>query len=143
MDVALVRDPGAGDPPAFVGLVAHPLRWRLLRELARSDRAVWELTRLIDEPQNLVSYHLRQLRDGGLVFARRSSADRRDSYYSIDLENCQRHLQAVGGSLHPALWLAPTPLASQGARRSRRRTRTVIGLGCPVLPALTSCHACM
>jgi len=54
---------------------------RLLRELVASDRAVWELTQLVDEPQNLVSYHLRQLREGGLVSARRSSADRRDTYY--------------------------------------------------------------
>jgi ArsR family transcriptional regulator, arsenate/arsenite/antimonite-responsive transcriptional repressor / arsenate reductase (thioredoxin) len=67
----------ADDPPAFVRLAAHPVRWRLLRELVRSDRAVRELTMLVDEPQSLVSYHSRQLRDGGLVSVRRSSADRR------------------------------------------------------------------
>jgi hypothetical protein len=33
-----------GDPPTFLRLVAHPVRWRLLRELVYSDRAVWELT---------------------------------------------------------------------------------------------------
>ena len=38
------------------------------------------------EPQNLVSYHLRQLRAGGLVRARRSSSDGRDTYYSLDLD---------------------------------------------------------
>ena len=32
-------------PPAFVRLLANPVRWRLLRELVRSDRAVSELTR--------------------------------------------------------------------------------------------------
>ena len=63
-------------PPVFVRLASHPLRWRLLRELVQSDRAVKELMTLIDEPQSLVSYHLRLLRDGGLVTARRSSADR-------------------------------------------------------------------
>ena len=60
-------DPDSGDPPPFVRLASHPLRWRLLRELVHSDRAVWELMMLVDEPQSLVSYHLRQLRDGGLV----------------------------------------------------------------------------
>jgi protein-tyrosine-phosphatase/DNA-binding transcriptional ArsR family regulator len=115
----------APDPPQFVRLIAHPLRWQLLRELVQSDRAVRELTQLIDEPQNLVSYHLRQLRDGGLVFARRSSADGRDSYYAIDLSACQEALQAAGGSLHPALWLAPVPPTRPPSRHSRRRRRAL------------------
>jgi protein-tyrosine-phosphatase/DNA-binding transcriptional ArsR family regulator len=115
----------ADAPPAFVRLAAHPLRWRLLRELVRSDRAVWELTELIDEPQNLVSYHLRQLRDGGLVSARRSSADGRDSYYAIDLTSCQRELRATGGGLHPALWVGPLDLNTSTPRRSRRKQRVL------------------
>src|SRR5262245_7654707 len=97
-----------GDPPDFVRLVAHRVRWRLLEELVQSDRAVWELTRLIDEPQPLVSYHLRRLRDGGLVSVRRSSADGRDSYYAVDLVHCQQQLRAAGDALHPALRLVPT-----------------------------------
>ena len=108
-----------GDPPPFVRLASHPVRWRLLQELVRSDRAVSELMTLVDEPQSLVSYHLRQLRDGGLVFARRSSADRRDSYYAIDLVACREALQAAGGALHPALQLAagaPGPCAPRRAR---------------------------
>jgi len=115
----------APDPPRFVRLIAHPLRWQLLRELVHSDRAVRELTELIDEPQNLVSYHLRQLRDGGLVFARRSSADGRDSYYAIDLGACQESLQAAGGSLHPALWLAPVPPTGPPSRHLLRRRRVL------------------
>ena len=54
-------------PPEFLRLAGHPLRWRLLGELARSDRTVHELTRRVGEAQNLVSYHLRKLRDAGLV----------------------------------------------------------------------------
>jgi protein-tyrosine-phosphatase/DNA-binding transcriptional ArsR family regulator len=112
-------------PPAFVRLAAHPLRWRLLRELVRSDRAVWELTELVDEPQSLVSYHLRKLRDGGLVFARRSAADGRDTYYAIDLASCQRELEAAGGRLHPALWLAPVAPTTRTSEPSRRRRRVL------------------
>jgi ArsR family transcriptional regulator, arsenate/arsenite/antimonite-responsive transcriptional repressor / arsenate reductase (thioredoxin) len=115
----------APDPPRFVRLIAHPLRWQLLRELVQSDRAVRELTELIDEPQSLVSYHLRQLRDGGLVFARRSSADGRDSYYAIDLGACQESLQAAGGSQHPALWLAPVPPPGTPSLHSLRRRRVL------------------
>ena len=68
--------------PGFLRLAGHPLRWRLLSELARSDRQVRELKALLGQPQNLVSYHLARLRAGGLVAARRSSADGRDAYYT-------------------------------------------------------------
>ena len=53
--------------PSFVRLAAHPLRWHLLTELTAGDYRVRELTALVGQPQNLVSYHLRQLRGGGLV----------------------------------------------------------------------------
>ncbi len=97
------------DPPEFLQLAGHPLRWRLLGELARSDRVVHELTQLVGEPQNLVSYHLGKLRDGRLVTARRSSADRRDTYYGLDLTRIGGLLSASGGALHPGLRLVPPP----------------------------------
>jgi protein-tyrosine-phosphatase len=112
-------------PPAFVPLVAHPIRWSLLRELARSDRAVSELTELVGEPQNLVSYHLRQLRDGGLVTSRRSSFDGRDVYYAIDLATCEVQLRAAGGALHPGLALLPPPITALPRRGSGRRPRVL------------------
>jgi ArsR family transcriptional regulator, arsenate/arsenite/antimonite-responsive transcriptional repressor / arsenate reductase (thioredoxin) len=95
------------DPHEFLQLAGHPLRWRLLGELARSDRMVHELTGLVGEPQNLVSYHLGKLRGGRLVSARRSSADRRDTYYGLDLRRVGALLSAAGGALHPGLRLAP------------------------------------
>jgi protein-tyrosine-phosphatase/DNA-binding transcriptional ArsR family regulator len=94
-------------PPAFLQLAGHPVRWRLLSELACSDRMVSELTSRVGEPQNLVSYHLAKLRDGRLVSARRSSADRRDSYYVLNLGHVGGLLSAAGGALHPGLRLAP------------------------------------
>lgn len=94
-------------PPGFVRLVGHRVRWRLLGELARSDRRVGELAGLVGEPQNLVSYHLGQLRAGGLVIARRSAADGRDSYYRLELFRCEQGLAAAGAALHPGLRLAP------------------------------------
>src|SRR5262245_10316690 len=94
-------------PPPFLRLAGHPLRWRLLSELARSDRRVGELCVLAGRPQSLVSYHLRLLRDGGLVSARRSAADGRDSYYVLDLGRCGELLAGAGGALHPALSLKP------------------------------------
>jgi protein-tyrosine-phosphatase/DNA-binding transcriptional ArsR family regulator len=104
------------EPPGFLGLAGHRLRWRLLTELARSDRQVRELTALVSEPQNLVSYHLGRLRAGGLVRTRRSSADGRDAYYSIDLARCGELLTRTGAALHPGLRLrppAPAPVSTQ------------------------------
>jgi protein-tyrosine-phosphatase/DNA-binding transcriptional ArsR family regulator len=109
------------DPPVFVRLAAHPLRWRLLGELVQSDRTVRELTASLDAPQSLVSYHLRLLRDGELVSARRSAADGRDTYYAVDLTACRQALQTAGAALHPSLALASAPPAPVRPGRSRRR----------------------
>lgn len=88
-------------------MAAHPLRWRLLAELARGDFRVRELVTQVGEPQNLVSYHLRLLREGELVTARRSSFDGRDSYYHLDLDRCADALAETGPALHPALRAEP------------------------------------
>jgi protein-tyrosine-phosphatase len=95
--------------PEFFHLTGHSLRWRLLCELAQSDRMVHELTGLVGQPQNLVSYHLAKLRDARLVSARRSSADRRDAYYTVDLTRVGDLLSATGEALHPGLRLTPSP----------------------------------
>jgi ArsR family transcriptional regulator, arsenate/arsenite/antimonite-responsive transcriptional repressor / arsenate reductase (thioredoxin) len=107
---------GEASPPRFLRLAAHPLRWQLLSELARSDRRVGELCELADRRQSLVSYHLRQLRDGGLVSMRRSAADGRDTYYVLDLARCGELLADAGVALHPGL--APTPRPRTGERGS-------------------------
>jgi protein-tyrosine-phosphatase/DNA-binding transcriptional ArsR family regulator len=106
-------------PPAFLQLAGHPLRWRLLSELARSDRLVHELTDRVGEAQNLVSYHLAKLREARLVSARRSSADGRDTYYGLDLVRFGALLSATGGALHPGLRLAPPALEPGGAAPAR------------------------
>src|SRR5215470_20008066 len=103
-------------PPSFVRLAGHPVRWRLMGELARSDRRVRELVRLLDQPQNLVSYHLGRLRTAGLVGARHSTFDARDAYYHLDLVNCADSLAAAGLALHPGLRLAPAPAAAPPGR---------------------------
>ena len=95
-------------PPEILGLLGDPLRWQLVVELGRSDRRVGELVRLLGKPQNLVSYHLAELRRFGIVGARRSSADARDVYYKTDLFRCRDLLAETGLSLHIGLSLSPT-----------------------------------
>ena len=105
--------------PAVFRLLADPVRWRLLRELAPGDRRVRELTAALDQPQNLISYHLRQLRSAGLVSARRSSFDARDSYYRLDLDGCAAALSGSVAALHPGLaaGLGGTPAGPAPGRR--------------------------
>jgi ArsR family transcriptional regulator, arsenate/arsenite/antimonite-responsive transcriptional repressor / arsenate reductase (thioredoxin) len=110
-------------PPRFLRLAGHPVRWRLLSELARSDLRVGELCALADRRQSLVSYHLRQLRDGGLLSTRRSAADGRDTYYVLDLARCGELLSSAGVALHPGL--APTPRPGAGRVRASAPARVL------------------
>jgi protein-tyrosine-phosphatase/DNA-binding transcriptional ArsR family regulator len=112
-------------PPSFVRLAGHPLRWRLLSELGRSDRKVHELCALVGRPQSLVSYHLARLRAEQLVSMRRSSADRRDAYYRLDLAACGELLAATGGALHPGLRLAPEPSSTRRPHFGGARPRVL------------------
>jgi ArsR family transcriptional regulator, arsenate/arsenite/antimonite-responsive transcriptional repressor / arsenate reductase (thioredoxin) len=111
----------ATQPPAVLGMLSDPLRWQLVVELGRSDRRVGELVDLVGKPQNLVSYHLAELRRAGIVSARRSSADGRDVYYRADLFRCRDLLGEAGTLLHPGLSLAPAPPDDIGPRRARSR----------------------
>jgi protein-tyrosine-phosphatase len=95
------------DHPEVLGLMSDPLRWQILVELGASDRRVGELVSLLDRPQNVVSYHLAELRRAGVATARRSSADGRDVYYRADLTRFRDLIADVTASLHPGLSLVP------------------------------------
>lgn len=105
----------SADPPPFVRLAGHPLRWRLLAALAAGDQRVRELVAAVGQPQNLVSYHLGLLRKGGLITSTRSTFDGRDTYYHLDLDRCGAALAATGAALHPALAPAPPPVEGEVA----------------------------
>ena len=61
---------------------------------------------MVGKPQSLVSYHLGELRNGGLVSARQSAADGRDTYYQGNIFRFAELLRATGAALHPAVRLA-------------------------------------
>ena len=111
--------PAEQSPPDFLQLVADQQRWQILTQLAASDYRVGELTQLLGKPQNLLSYHLAQLREAGLVTARRSAADGRDSYYRVELLRFRDLLGATSATLHPGLQLTPAP-AERIPSRNRR-----------------------
>ncbi|OBJ98556.1 ArsR family transcriptional regulator [Mycobacterium sp. 1245852.3] len=100
------------DVPPLMRMAGHPLRWALLTELASGDHRVRELAAAVGEPQNLVSYHLRLLRSAGLVDARRSSFDGRDTYYWLNSTNCAKAFREAAAALHPALAPGAAPRAA-------------------------------
>lgn len=106
-------------------LLADGVRWQLVSMLAHSDLRVHELVQGVRRPQNLVSYHLKQLRRHGLVAERRSSADARDIYYSLDLDRLRSDLFQSGLALHAGF--AP-PRETTKDRGVPRPPRTVLFL---------------
>ena len=90
-------------PPEFIKLLAHDVRWGLLKSLATGDHQVNELVTLLRQPMNLISYHLKKMREDALVTTRRSEADGRDVYYSLDLTRLRQLFMEAGQELHPAI----------------------------------------
>ena len=89
--------------PEILKLLSNDLRWNILKALSQSDLRVQELCQLLNQPQNLVSYHLQKLRDQDLVIERPSIADGRETYYGIHLSQVRDQFREVGGMIHPGL----------------------------------------
>ncbi len=56
---------------ALLAAVADPIRWAVLRRLADGEACVCDLQAHADVAPNLLSYHLKVLRDTGLVTSTR------------------------------------------------------------------------
>lgn len=95
-------------PPEFIKLLAHDLRWSLVKALTQSDWQVNELVAQLDQPMNLISYHLKKMREDSLVTTRRSEADGRDIYYSLNIHRLKKMYHEAGLALHPAMALNPS-----------------------------------
>lgn len=81
--------PAAGVSPdvaSFLRLMADPTRRRIFLQLMEGEICNCEMAGLLSLPQNLISHHLRQLRQAGLVRARRDAHDQRWIYYAVDRE---------------------------------------------------------
>jgi ArsR family transcriptional regulator, arsenate/arsenite/antimonite-responsive transcriptional repressor / arsenate reductase (thioredoxin) len=89
--------------PQVLGVLAHDLRWTIVGLLVPGDLRTGEIVARTGQPPSLVSYHLARLRDAGLVSARRSAADGRDSYHALDLDALGRAVAGVADRIHPGL----------------------------------------
>ncbi len=62
-----MTDAPDGGPMAVLQAVADPIRWTVLEVLADAPRCVCDLQERVPVAGNLLSYHLKVLRDAGLV----------------------------------------------------------------------------
>jgi len=91
------------DAVRFLKAIADETRLAILDLLALTDLRGGEIVARLGLPANAVSYHLKQLRDLGVLGDRRSHADARDVYYHLDLDRLQALYQQAGQALHPSL----------------------------------------
>jgi ArsR family transcriptional regulator len=59
--------PGAMESLVVLQAVADPIRWSVLSTLAQAPRCVCDLQEQVPIAANLLSYHLKVLRESGLV----------------------------------------------------------------------------
>ena len=106
--------------PDLLKLLANDVRWQILSVLAHGDLRVQEVAAAVGKPINLVSYHLKLLRDQELVHERRSSADGRDIYYTLDVGRLDDLYRRSGAQLHPAVGAEGKPPLPGIEEQSRR-----------------------
>jgi ArsR family transcriptional regulator len=74
--------------------LADPTRLRIVDLLRGGERCVCELTEALDAGQSLLSFHLKTMKDAGLVSDRR---DGRWAYYSLNADAFAQLETFVGG----------------------------------------------
>ncbi len=67
-------------------VLGDPTRLLILERLMQGVQCNCEIGNDLDLPMNLISHHLKVLREAGLVNAERDSLDRRWIYYSVDVQ---------------------------------------------------------
>jgi len=81
---------------ALLQAVADPVRWTVLATLSEAPRCVCSLQEQVPIPGNLLSYHLKVLRDAGLV-----TTSRRGRWidYALADDARERMASALPGAL--------------------------------------------
>jgi ArsR family transcriptional regulator len=82
--------------------LADANRLRILNVLMQGDSCNCELNEQLGLPPNLLSHHLRVLRQAGLINGRRDVIDGRWIYYSVDREAATRWQRWFSQFLDPA-----------------------------------------
>ncbi len=83
-------------------VLAEPKRLLILHLLMEGVQCNCELGEALNMPPNLISHHLRALREAGLVNAERDAFDARWVYYSINRPALDELTAAFGALFDPA-----------------------------------------
>ena len=98
-------------------VLADPTRLRIFRMLRAGEACVCEMAAELDLAENLVSHHLRALREVGLVHDRRDPSDARWVYYHLSTPALSRVRTELGALLDPYTIGMRTPTCGPVATR--------------------------
>lgn len=85
----------------WLQVLAGPNRLLIFQLLMEGVQCNCELGEALGLPPNLISHHLRALRNAGLVHAERDALDARWVYYSINRKALDELIQAFGAFFDP------------------------------------------
>lgn len=106
---------------ALLELLANRTRRRIFLALMRGETCNCELAAALDLAENLISHHVRRLRQAGLVRERRHERDARWVYYTLDRAALTDAWRALGLALDPTRLGERTPDCGPAALEARRR----------------------
>ena len=96
-------------------VLADPTRLRIFRMLRKGEACVCEMAAELDLAENLVSHHLRALREVGLVHDRRDLSDARWVYYHLSTAALGRIRAELGALFDPFTLGVRTPTCGPAA----------------------------
>lgn len=98
-------------------VLSDPTRLVILERLMRGVQCNCEIGDDLDLPMNLISHHLKVLREAGLVNAERDPLDRRWIYYSVDPQALVRLREVLCAFFDPERVQARLPTCGPQASR--------------------------
>lgn len=81
----------------FLRVISDENRLKIICFLQSGEKCVCEIWQFLDLPQNLISHHLKVLRDFGLLNSRK---DGLKVFYSIDEKELDKHKEVLHKILH-------------------------------------------
>lgn len=118
--IDLIAAPAVPDlAPAAVRLLkllADPTRRRIFLLLMQGETCNCELVAQLGLSQHLISHHMRQFREAGLIRERRDERDARWVYYTVEAAALADAWQALGAALDPSRLGTRTPTCGPAAQ---------------------------
>jgi ArsR family transcriptional regulator len=102
VNLPLMDEQNLTEAAAVLKALADPNRLRIFNLLMQGDSCNGELNERLGLPANLLSHHLRVLREAGLVRSRHDAVDARWIYYTVDREAAHRWQTWLNELLDPA-----------------------------------------